>query len=226
MARGTTLGNLVTQLRVQLGHSTNPAVGSEFLDNIKEALRVAQKELWDEHDWRFLRVRKDKTINAGQRYYDFPTDMSMDGVESVSMQWGSEWIPVEQGIEPEHYSAFDSDNDERSDPILRWDVIDTGTLQFEVWPLPATASTIRFMGKKSLGALTSETDTADLDDRLIVLKAAVALETSEAKVKRLDTLFGRRMTVVKGRLTSKERFNMGGPAVPPRRRGSVVVVSS
>lgn len=226
MARGTTLGNLLTQLRVTLGHTTNPAVGAEFTDNLKSALATAQNELWDDYDWPFLKVRKDKSLNAGQRYYDFPDDLSLDGVESVHYLYGTQYLPVSQGIDPESYSAFNSDNDERSDPVQRWDAIDTGTLQFEVWPLPATDGTLRFKGKRDLGALVAETDTADLDDRLIVLQAAVDIETDEAKVKRFDTLFNRRLVKVRGRIASKKRYTMGDNAVPRRRYGSIVVVSS
>lgn len=48
------------------------------------------------------------------------------------------------------------------------------TSYFEVWPVPTTTQTIRFTGERLLNQLVNDTDTADLDDVLLVLSVAAA----------------------------------------------------
>jgi hypothetical protein len=39
----------------------------------EQTLRDTQERLYDEFDWPFLKVQRDKVLAAGQRYYDVPT---------------------------------------------------------------------------------------------------------------------------------------------------------
>src|SRR3546814_5386629 len=68
MARGTTLGELVEMLRLEVGQSSNPALGQNVRPALVHRLKKKQEELYDKYDWPFLRVRRDKIIAAGQRY--------------------------------------------------------------------------------------------------------------------------------------------------------------
>ena len=204
MARGKSLGALTTQLRSLLGHDRSPAAGGAFADHLKEAIKSAQEELYDEHAWPFLFARRDKNVSAGQRYYDFPTDLPLDNIASVSALWSDQYYDLEYGITDADYGQYNSDSDERSDPIQKWQALNTGTIQFEIWPLPATSQTggIRFHGKKALTALVDTNDLADLDDRLICYRAACILVTDEKRFQKYKAMERERMQILTGRLGS------------------------
>lgn len=216
MARGVTLGELVERLRIAARHDPNPALSKNMLPLFKQTLKDTQERLYDEFDWPFLKVQRDKVLAAGQRYYDLPTDMNLERVILVDVRHGSDWLPVERGIDLTCYSAIDSDADARQDPVMRWDIVDTGDgEQVEVWPVPATNGTkLRFRGIRKLKPLIANSDIADLDDQLIVLFAAgeimggaknpaAQLKISQGN-KRLETL--------QGRVTKKRNngFTLGG----------------
>lgn len=174
MARGTSLTNLLIQLRSEMGLSDSVAQSVSMLDTMKYKLKAVQERLWHEHDWSFMRGDNDVTMAAGSRYYDLPVDPGR--IETVHVKWSNGWLPLEYGIGPEQYNQFQGDETKRFEPALRWKHYTESGEQFEVWPVPSTATQIvRFRGVRNLSALVAGTDTADLDDHLIVLFTAAAL---------------------------------------------------
>lgn len=207
MARGTTLKELLEQLRAECRLSTAPAQGTGNLDNLQQLIRRTYETLWDEYDWPFLRIRREaagKVLEAGQRYYDFPEAVGFETVDELWHKDGDRWHRLEYGISPEHYSAYDSDTNVRSSLPMRWDVLDGA--QFEIWPLPAeNCGEIRFAGRRKFVPLVSPSDRAELDDRLIVLFAASEYlaagnqKDAQAKVE----LAQRRLRHLRARFSSK-----------------------
>lgn len=217
MARGTTLGALVTKLRIAARYDPNPALSKNVEPLFIQTLQDVQERLYDEFDWPFLKVYRDKTLSAGQRYYDVPDDMNLERIVQVDTLFGSIWEPVERGITLDNYSACNSDLDARRDPLERWDVRDTGEgMQVELWPIPASDNgTVRFTGYRQLSPLVSTSDRADLDDQLIVLYAAGELlagkgAADEAQLKLKQA--GNRLTLLQGRVTKTRSggFVLGG----------------
>lgn len=174
MARGTQLSQLLHDLRAEIGASTLVSAGVDMAENLKTALRRNQELLYDGHDWPHLRHEVSKSLSAGQRYYDMPSGMNFDRIEVVALEYGSSFRMLRRGVGFEQYSVHNPMNDERSSPAIRWDVKFTGsTDQIEVWPLPdSTTQTLWFQGIRNLRALSADSDTAMLDDRLIVLYTA------------------------------------------------------
>lgn len=230
MTRGRTLGQLVTQLRSVLGHDRSPAAGGAFVETLKEALKSAQEELYDEYSWPFLYARRDKNLSAGSRYYDFPSDLPLENIAQVEALFNDTYDDIEYGITPEDYNQYNSDSDERADPVMKWMAINTGTPQFEVWPIPASTITggIRFHGKKSLATFVDTSDVADLDDRLICYRAAVILSNDEKRVTKFKGQERERMHVLTGRLSApagSEPLKIGGDARPRPWRGTVIRIA-
>lgn len=231
MARGTTLGELVTQLRIAARYDPNPALSLNLVPLMQQTIRDTQERLYDEFDWPFLRVRQDKILAAGQRYYDIPSELNLERIQAVDVRFGNVWLPVERGITLDHYNARDSDADAREDPAQRWEVMDTGEgEQLEVWPIPLTnGAALRFTGIRKLTPLVEAGDIADLDDQLIVLFAAGELmggaKNPAAQIKftqgakRLETLQGR---VTKTRTNS---FVLGGEAPAQSRHDRTPLVA-
>lgn len=180
MARGTTLGEILDDLRAEVGHSLNPALGVNTRDVLINVLRRQQKRLWEDYDWPFLRVDRDIQVQAGQRYYNLPSDLVFERLSKLQFKYGDRWMPMTYGIGREQLNQFDSDRDIRSWPVERWDVAENN--QVEIWPIPtnngdltSTDGTIRFTGIRRLNSFVADSDTADLDDQLITLYAAAEI---------------------------------------------------
>ena len=224
MARGQTLGPLLTQLRAEIGFATDSAVGQSENPALKVLLQRTQELLYDEYDWPHLQgVWYDVTLSAGQRYYNLPSQLNYERVVRASTLWGGTWSPIGSGFDTTVYNLHDSDNDQRADPPEKWRLY-TAT-QFECWPMPATnGGKIRFIGTQSLGALEAEADVASLDDRLIVLFAAAERLTGKSRGKALTSLASRRLATLKGRSNKSEPFRVGEARDNPRGRPHELVV--
>lgn len=188
MARGTTLSELRMKVRAEARLSANTSRGIDANDPIDQAINRVYETFWDDYDWPFLRVHREdagKPLYAGQRYYDFPEDLAPETVSEVWAKFGDIWHKLEYGIRPYIYNELNSDENERSDPPLRWEVRDDR--QFEIWPLPASDGELRFVGKRAWRELVNPTDRAEIDDQLIYLTVAgeqlAANEQKDAQLK-------------------------------------------
>lgn len=216
MTRGTTLGELETQLRLAARLDPNPALSLNLVPLMHQTIRDTQERIYDEFDWPFLKVQPDKTMAAGQRFYDIPANLNLERIISVDIKHGGEWIPVERGITLDHYNNIDSDEDDRMDPVQRWEVRDTGSgEQIEVWPIPASdGDLLRFSGIRKLNPLVERSDRADIDDQLITLFAAGEMlggaknEAAQIKFSQANT----RLALLQGRVTKRRSnsFVLGG----------------
>ena len=183
--RGKTLANLVTLLKAEIGQVlSSDATGND--DVLKAKLAAQQEFLGAKYRWDFLTVEADVTLVAGTRLYSYPTrtDSGNATVENpcrdhevkVETLSGGRWSCVEAGISGEQYNIVDSEAGTRLDPVTRWRMLYTGgALKIEVWPIPATAGTLRLTGQRTINRITANSDVADLDDQLIVYFAAAEI---------------------------------------------------
>lgn len=216
MARGTSLGQLIDDLRAEVGHSLQPNLGKATRDVLVNQIQRVQRRLWEDYSWPFLRVQRDLTISAGQRYYDLPSDITFERIERVEFKHGDVWDRLEYGIGADQYNQHDSDNGVRSSPIRRFDTYEND--QIEVWPIPANNSKadgsgkVRIHGIRNLSTFVSESDTADLDDQLIILYAASEIlarqkqPDAQNKLAQAQAHYGR----LKARLSKTSTFVIGG----------------
>jgi hypothetical protein len=194
VARGTQLGTLVDRLKAEARYAADPSLGQNYRGTLVRALQRHQARLWLDFDWPFLKVSRDKSLAAGQRYYDLPTDLPSERIISVQRKQDGIWVPqsgsLDYGIGAAEYSIMDSEAGVREDPVLKWEIREND--QFEVWPLPASNATttnniIRFWGIRKLKNLIADSDTAELDDDMLVLYSAAELlaarDQKDAKAK-------------------------------------------
>lgn len=227
MARGTTLIRLLDDLRAEAGLSLNPAHNTQSRDVQVNLLQRTQERLWSDFAWPHMRVHREITVNAGQRYYDFPADLDIERIETISLFRDGAWVQLANGIDLCHFSAWNSDLDQRSWPPRRWRLVETG--DFEVWPIAdinADATTrdgyLQITGIRNLAPLVADDDRADLDDRIITLFAAAELlarsGAKDAQVK-LDSA-NRIYAKQRGGLMPRRSFQMfgTGQAEMPRHR--------
>jgi hypothetical protein len=220
MARGRQLQQVVESLQHEARLSTSTSRGVDNRAYLKHVIKRTQELLYLTYDWPFLRATKEtsrKTLNAGQRYYDFPAGISQDRIIRVYRQYGSHiWEPLEQGITPENYTAYDSDADVRADPALRWEYYDQD--QFEIWPIPSAESQVWFDALIPLPDLVQEEDIVVLDDVVVYLHAAAEIlaadgqKDAQAKL----TLGQDRLRRLLGSVSTKQRVVLGAGHSQPR----------
>lgn len=229
MARGTTLGTLIQMLRRELKIAESPGLGSNTRESHAQALRSAQARIWSDHDWPFKKVRRDIELAAGQRYYGLPTNMSIEGLRSIDLLYNGQWSELARGITMADYNAYNSDDDVRCDPALKWDIYndpDNGDM-LEFWPMPASNDlmTARCHGVRDLRALVADNDVADIDDLAIVLLAAADFvkDRNKQEAKAAAHIFSLRRNLSNGRT-----FVSGGGSNPVTsgRRPPQIVISS
>lgn len=225
MARNQTLLQLLQDYRAEVRASGNVAHNANVRDTQVRLLQRHQETLYDEVDWSHLRVERFQNLQAGQRFYDTPDDLSIERLEKIEVRYGDQWEPLFNGIRPEHYSQWDSYRDERSWPVERWQVYEAD--QIEVWPIPADNADpaslegqLRLTGIRTLRPLVQDDDRADLDDRLIVLFAAaetLAAQGAPDAGLKLKAAQQRKMNLV-GNHSKKSSFALFGAGQQPQGR--------
>jgi len=216
MARGTTLAQITNQLRAELGVSTNPGQNLNSLPYWQQVLRRTQERLYAEYAWEFLKIDRDESLLAGQRYYTFNADVNYDTITQAWVKYAERWVPIDYGISPALYNLDDSDEDKRNQPVLRWKHYEGN--QFEVWPIPSANlnQVIRFACTKQLAPLIANEDRADLDDTLIVLFAAAEIleRTGSADAKSKAALANQHYLSLRRNADKTPAGKMGGECPP------------
>ena len=224
MARGTQFLELRTRLRAEIDRSSDISVGVDDVDRLNVTLNHNYTTLSLKYDWPFLRQVFDKfTLNAGQRFYDFPADLNVERVEKVTLWFNGFAYNVLRNIEIEDYNIWDPTADNRSDPVVKWDVRYVPSVtkeQIEVWPLPATAQQMQFVGFPTLARMTADSDLCRLDDDLIVLFSAAELLASQGDKDASAKLQAAQdhLAYLKKRLKATESSCQIGLGIPEDRR--------
>lgn len=182
--RGQTLTTLLAYLKGELrdAQETNSPEDATYY----YMLSMQQRDFCLKFDWPFLVHRWDLTCTSGSYYFNVPTSdirsqavsINFERAVTVERLYGGIWYPMCEGIGSEEYSVLAQGS--QLDPIMRWRM-DTNVneasnpAQIEVWPTPATDQTIRFTGQRVALTLEEPTDTADLDDLLLVYWVAAQI---------------------------------------------------
>jgi len=174
MPRGTQFAEVINAFREETGRASSRQLGLNELPGIMALLRRTYRRLHTDFDWPHLEIVRTKTLSAGERYYSFPADLDFDRLTErpVIVPAGTDLkVRLDYAISMENLNAVNSDEGERRDHPLRWEVYESD--QFEVWPVPVSnGDVVTFRGISRAKTLTSESDTLDLDDDLVVLYAA------------------------------------------------------
>jgi hypothetical protein len=180
MARNTTLANLRTQLKAYLGQTLGTANDTTY----NTLLSLQQQNEAKLFQYPFLEDRFDLAVPPGSRYLTFPT-LDNEGITTAlnlefdviaEVYWSTIYQPVAYGIGSEQFNLLNSDiPGNAQDPIQNWRWSEEN--QIEIWPINIQGQTLRFTGQRALDPLVADSDTADLDDQIIVLPVAVELLT-------------------------------------------------
>lgn len=180
-----TLNDMLADLRNEARLSSDVAHGSHLQERHIALLRRVQEQLYGNHDWPNLTITQTVEIPAGQRFTGFPPGVIHDAVQNVFIRPAdnsAKWRELTFGVRTEDLNEFDSDADERSANVRRWqpyqslDAEQTDFSLFELWPIPAVAVKVRFEAKRQLAPLADpDVDKSTIDGPVIVLFAAAEL---------------------------------------------------
>ena len=221
--RNDTLINLRLSLKGECGINLDSGVAMSEDKRYNVKLANMQQWLWSQHQWPFLYGHEDIAIVPGQRFYNFPTTISMDYPTTAEVEWDTIWTDVTYGIKGPQYEVVNPELNQTLDPVARWQ--NYSQTQFEVWPPPTTAQKLRFWGTQNLTPLVADTDKALLDNLLIVLFTGAEL-LARSKQRDAQSLAGRAQKLFL-ELTGVNRpnmiFRLGGEEQPPSRRYQRVI---
>ena len=232
MPRRVQLEHLLKDLRSQARISTNPQHNVQQRDAHVTLLQRIQDWLWSDYDWPFLRVERQVSLQAGQRYMAAPESIPVDRIEALEVFDGGEWVPLKNGVGARQYAWHNSDLDVRAWPPRCWRVTegnDADLEQIELWPIPdrnGDAATregfLKITGIRRLSPLVQDTDRADLESRLLVLfgaaelLAAAGAKDAQPKQQAANAYYGRIRSQM-SQSGSFQMFGVGGRQEPRHR---------
>ena len=74
------LRDMLTDLRAEIGHSTNVGVRHQRSRHAVLLPQPHAAQLYQDYDWPQLIVDRDVTLMDGQRYYPYPVDLAFDDI--------------------------------------------------------------------------------------------------------------------------------------------------
>ena len=231
MARNTTLSRLLDMYRAECRMSLNVAHNNQDRDRQIADLQKTQEWLWEDFDWPLLRVDRRIDLAAGQRYYEPPEDLHIDRIDRIQVYHDAAYQRLHPDIHDNHYTAYNSDLDERQWPPQRWRLSEDE--QIEIWPIPdgnavpsTLEGTLRVTGIRKLRPLVEMNDRADLDDQLIVLWAASEYlasagdKAANLKLEKAKTRYAK----LRGAQMPRKKLNMFGIGQQDRERRIPIAV--
>jgi hypothetical protein len=235
------LSQMRAALIAETGRGPLSAQGMAEQGMLNRILDRTQTTLWQDLRPLSSRVVRFMPLQAGQRYYDFPTDLDIESATDFRTQHGAIWIECERGLEAYHYNAFNSDAGVRSSPAMRWDLVNTGSnaqgalgdAQVEIWPIPAQNGMARLEGIMTPPTLVNDSDQCVIDPDLIICTAAAELMARD-KQDGADVMNSIAQAKLKQAKASRARIQRSGPVIPgvgdsmrnPLRPRQIVAVST
>jgi hypothetical protein len=221
MATGVQLRDLITALRVELGHSLNVAQGVNSKEALAGVLKRVQEQLYAEHDWPMLMLNVKMATSQNVRFYTYPTEFDPEQVRKISALVASTWVPLQYGIQPEHYAVSDPDAGATDWPPQRW-AHRPDLDQVELWPVPGSDESLYVSGQAKLKPFLADDDVCTLDGTLLVLHAAAELlarnkaEDASLKLQQSSRLLNKLLAKQGG--VRREPWIVGGGDVSSDRR--------
>jgi|SRR5215217_66790 len=189
-----TLGDIRSDIQSRCGFGSAGQAGVVNSALIDSMIRSAQKQLYEQFEWRVLDGVSERLTGADQQYYDYPEDCNLEEIKLIAINWGGRFRPLKEGINLEHRSLPSTGVPERYE---RRD-------QYELWPIPISNQyTIRLEYTKVLKPLVVDSDRVSINDEIIFL---FALSTAKQHYKQDDAAtYSTQLDALLLRLKAKNR---------------------
>lgn len=196
-------------LNGRLGFSNNPAGTGPNQSVLNSYLQQAQKEIYDERDWWFLKTKWTLLPGSGQDLIDYEDAMNPDRFLSVSVFDTSlsqpDYKAMDEGIDLEHRTSSS-----KARPI-RYERLE----QLELWPIPDKLGYgIFIVGLKRLDRFEQDNDLLTMDHNMVLLKAIAIgkTELGHEDSQAAELRSGKNVKAAKKKNQQKRRYRRGSPA--------------
>lgn len=163
-ALNRTLGAIRSDIQTRLGFGMAGQAGVVNASLIDSFIRSAQKQLYEDYQWKRLETYVERLTGVEQVLYDYPADCEPENIIQIAIQNSGIWTPLKPGITLSQRSIIGSGQPSRYE--LR--------AQMEIHPPPAQQYTMRIEYKQSCGSLTNDNDRTTIDSELVLLHALAA----------------------------------------------------
>jgi hypothetical protein len=175
MRNGVTLAEIRREVLIEAGYSTEAGHSAYSKERIDQLINRQERRLalLPELDWPALKFEQEVPVAANAQFANLPANITFTMIETAHVRFGDDWLPINHGIGMEHRSIYNAT--QRAEPIMRWEVQAPGNVNFEVWPIPSAAQTIRFSGQRTFGAMTDDADICAIDADVLVMTVAAQI---------------------------------------------------
>lgn len=176
MRTGVAFSTIIQEVKLEAGETTNASQATTRDPRIKQIINREYR--WMAQKWRWP-LRHDEIevdLTASTSIYTFPATIDPAHIDEVWAEVGSEWYKIPHGIGRWERSLY-SDAEE-SWPPQRFEFqpdTGSGTITFEVWPIPSEDGKVRVSGQLVITDLSADADKCLLDADVLVLRAASQL---------------------------------------------------
>ena len=129
------LRDMLTDLRAEVGHSTNVAHGINDRDTLLYYLNRTQIQLYQDYDWPQLIIDRDIKLVDGGRYYAYPSDLAFDDITNIWVLINTVYNELAYGIGPYEMVLWNSDTGFKAWPTRKW-MHNADSNMIELWPVP------------------------------------------------------------------------------------------
>lgn len=203
----TTLEALRDQFRARLGMAMQTLL---VQDSLNSFLSDGQAQLWEQFDWPHLIKLGEIDATANETSYAYPEDCDPRRVlaHEVAVLDNTVYTRMQEGIDWGHRSQSSLTGIPRRFERFA---------EFEVWPKPDRAYTIKFKYVRNLGPFQNDRDTCDLEPGLILLHA---LYNAKSHYRQPDAQvyanqLQARLAQIRGGAISKRAYRRGPQFDPP-----------
>lgn len=173
MRTGVPLSTLRREVMIEAGLSTDAGHAIATQEKITHLLNRTERLSYVRETWPVMQIEAQVTVAADAQFAALPSTITSTQIRTAEVLHGNIWLPMSHGISLADKSIYNED--QRSTPIQRYEIVSPGTAQFEVWPIGSVAQIVKFTGQKAIGEMVSDDDTCTLDADVLVLRVAAEL---------------------------------------------------
>lgn len=173
MRSGVALKTLRKEVAIEAGFSTESGHLAYSTERLNQMINRVERMMSNMDEWPTQNNYAAVTITADTQFHTLPATFDFTGIDTAWCQFGSEWLEVTHGITQYDRSLYSST--QRAEPVRKWMINQSDTTQFEVWPIPGTAQSMRFEGSVKVGVMAADDDLCVLDADIIVMRVAAQI---------------------------------------------------
>ncbi len=163
--RFESLGDIRAAVLTRTGFGGQGSAAGPIINVVDEYINDGYDVLFDLYDVRGRNQDFFFTTNQSQEWYDIPSGLDVDKIDSMAVKFSNIYIPMTEFITIDHESVAEIQNYPQ-----RYDVrynSSTAKTQIKVWPQPNASYTVKIRGYIDKAELIQDADIAYVDATML-----------------------------------------------------------